>query len=299
MKTIDDLEALTVKTKSNQNKHNDGFRDYSLGNPPTVPIICIPTTLSAGEYSRFGGGTSAKTHLKVILTHPKMYPSLVILDPVLCTTTPERVWISTGVRAIDHCVESMCSPRAVKDVDVEAEKALNLLVPNLLKTKKNPEDLDARLQCQLAANYILVCLLYAPDNLLAGASHGIGHQLGPLGIGHGETSCILLPAVLSYNARANSAKQEVAKEIIWSDAETVKVLKAAGLEKDRSNAGDALRAVFSELGMPSTLKEKGIGRDQLDLLAENSLKDPCCMVNAIPLTEKSQVLEILEMVVGD
>src|SRR5436309_15226187 len=113
-------------------------------------------------------------------------------------------------------------------------------------------------------------LLYAPKILLVGASHGIGHQLGPLGVGHGETSCILLPAVLSYNARANSAKQEKVKNIIWSDETAVQVLKKAGLEKDKSNAGQALYVAFRALGMPRTLKDVGVARDQLDTLAENS-----------------------------
>ena len=286
------MEALTVKTTKAK------FVDVSAGNEPTVPLICIPTTLSAGEYSRFGGGTSSVTHLKSVMSHPKMYPSLVILDPALCTTTPEWVWLSTGVRAIDHCVEGMTSLNAIPEVDVEAEKALKMLIPNLLKTKKDPEDLEARLQCQLATNYILVMLLYAPDILLVGASHGIGHQLGPLGVGHGQTSCILLPAVLSYNSRENSERQKKVKDIIWSDATVVDVLKQAGLDKEKSNAGDALDAIFRELGMPRTLKEVGIGRDKLDILAENSLQDSCCLVNPIPLTKKEQVLEILEMVVG-
>lgn len=233
------------------------------------------------------------------MTHSKMWPSLVILDPALSTTTPEWVWLSTGVRAIDHCVESMCSLTAIPSVDVEAEKALQLLLPNLLKTKKDPLDLEARLQCQLATNYALVMLLHAPQILLAGASHGIGHQLGPLGVGHGQTSCILLPAVLSYNARENSEKQQKVKDIIWCDEAVVEVLRTAGLEKDKSNAGDALDAVFRALGMPRTLKEVGVGREKLDGLAENSLKDPCCVVNPIPLTKKEQVMEILEMVMGD
>src|SRR5271170_3476438 len=100
------------------------------------------------------------------------------------------------MRAIDHCVEGLCSLHAIDEVDVAAERALKLLIPGLLKTKKDPEDLDAWLQCQLAANYISIMLLFAPDILLVGASHGIGHQLGPLGVGHSQTSCILLPAVL-------------------------------------------------------------------------------------------------------
>lgn len=228
-----------------------------------------------------------------------MYPSLIILDPSLTTTTPEWVWLSTGVRAIDHCVEGMCSRDAMPETDAQAERALKLLLPNLLLTKKDPEDLDARLKCQLATNYILVMLLYAPQKMLVGGSHGIGHQLGPLGVGHGQTSCILLPAVLKYNARENSAKQERVKAIIWSDEHVVQVLKGAGLDREKTDAGDALDAVFRALGMPRTLREVGVGRDRLDGLAENSLKDPCCGVNPVPLTRKEQVLEILEMVLGD
>jgi alcohol dehydrogenase class IV len=289
-----------LKDRSSRDAAGNKLRDHGDKNSPTVPLICIPTTLSAGEYSRFGGGTSSKTHLKVVMTHPKMYPSLVILDPALTTTTPEWVWLSTGVRAIDHCVEAMCSLQSIEAVDVEAERALKLLISKLLKTKTDPTDLDARLQCQLATNYALVMLLYAPRILLACASHGIGHQLGPLGVGHGETSCILLPAVLQYNARANAQKQEKVKQIIWSDETVVNLLtKEAGLDRDTSSAGDALDAVFRALDMPRTLKDVGVGRDKLDILAENSLKDPCLAVNPIPLTEKAQVVEILEMVVGE
>ena len=297
VKTLGDLEAMveqTEKDKANGNR----FLDRSTGGQePTVPIICIPTTLSAGEYTRFGGGTNPRTHQKSILTHPKMYPSLVILDPTLCTTTPEWVWLSTGVRSIDHCVECMCSLQAIPQVDVAAEKSLVMLLRGLFRTKKDPEDLDARLQCQLAANYVLVMLLYAPEILLGGASHGIGHQLGPFGVGHGQTSCVLLPAVLKYNKKLNSDKQEKIKRIIWGVPDVAKALEQADLKKENSDAGDALRVIFRELGIPGTLEEVGVGRDKFDVIARNSLNDPCCVVNPVPLKDENQVLEILEMVV--
>jgi alcohol dehydrogenase class IV len=297
VKTLEDLESMVEQTGKDRQAGNE-FRDRSTGKEPTVPIICIPTTLSAGEYSRFGGGTNPRTHQKSILTHTKMYPSLVVLDPALCTTTPEWVWLSTGVRSIDHCVEGMCSLQSIPEVDVAAETSLGMLLRGLLRTKQDPEDLDARLQCQLAANYVLIMLLYAPDVLLAGGSHGIGHQLGPLGVGHGQTSCVLLPAVLKYNKRVNEARQEQVKRIIWGENDVVKVLEKAGLEKENSDTSDALRVVFNELGMPALLREVGVGRDKFDVIARNSLKDPCCVVNPVPLKEETQVLEILEMVVG-
>jgi alcohol dehydrogenase class IV len=89
---------------------------------------------------------------------------------------------------------------------------------------------------------------------------------------------------------------------VWSDETVVNLLtKEAGLDRDTSSAGGALDAVFRALGVPRTLKDVGVGvgRDKLDILAENSLKDPCLAVNPIPLTEKAQVVEILEMVVGE
>lgn len=128
------------------------------------------------------------------------------------------------------------------------------------------------------------------------------HQLGPLGVGHGETSCILLPAVCKFNARhnANTARQARVHRFLTSDPVVLDVLRSRGVDPDpaRSDLGDVLDAVIRELGMPRTLREVGVGRDKLDALAEHSLKDRWCMTNPVPLREKAQVLEILEMVVG-
>lgn len=131
---------------------------------------------------------------------------------------------------------------------------------------------------------------------IAPASHAIGHHLGTLGVGHGETSCIMLPAVCKWNAAqgANNARQQACIDILMTDAEVRRLMSG----RKNADLGDILDAVIRELGMPRTLKEKGIGRDKLDLLAENSLKNHWIKTNAKPITEKSQVMEILEMVVG-
>lgn len=118
---------------------------------------------------------------------------LVILDPELCMTTPEYHWLNTGVRAVDHCVEALCSLEATEMSDKKAEEGLRLLVPSLLKCKKDLDDTDARHKCQMG-------VAFGMDNVRAGipmgGSHAIGHQLGPLGVPHGVTSCIMCPAVM-------------------------------------------------------------------------------------------------------
>lgn len=124
-------------------------------------------------------------------------------------------------------------------------------------------------------------------------------QLGPLGVGHGETSCILLPAVCKYNAKynANNDRQSRLRDFLLKQPILEKVSESRGLNKETADLGDVLDALFRELGMPRSLGEVGVGRDQLDGLAANSLHDRWCRTNPVPLNEKAQVLEILEQVV--
>ena len=175
-----------------------------------------------------------------------------------------------------------------------------MLIPNLLKTKAQHDDVGARLLCQLATSMVLVILLYMPGLMLSGASHGIGHQLGPMGVGHGQTSCILLPAVLKWNESVNKIEQEDAKAIVWSSSEDVQgILNEAGLDEKNSSLGDALDVLFRKLGMPRTLKEVGVeGQEKLDIIAKNSIGDPCTMANARVMDREELVMEVLEMVRG-
>ncbi|KAI0856478.1 hypothetical protein F4860DRAFT_492825 [Xylaria cubensis] len=289
--TVDDLIRLSEPFIEMTKEAHIG-----IGKAPKIPLVFIPTTLSGGEYTKFAGCTNPRNHMKVQFTHPGMYASLVIQDPDLCRTTPDWVWKSTGVRAIDHCVEFLCGTNPHPEVTKIAQRSLKRLIRSLLLYAKNHDDLDARLESQGACNDVTVGILYL---MMAGASHGIGHNLGPLGVGHGQTSCILLPNVLKYNARVNSDVQKEIAEMLWSEEDIATVLKKQGLSKADSDLGDVLRAVFNELGMPKSLKDVGVGRDKWDQLALNSLEDICCKSNPVPLTKKEQVLEILEMCSGE
>ncbi|KAJ5638330.1 hypothetical protein N7490_008209 [Penicillium lividum] len=265
---------------------------------PTVPIISIPTSLSAGEYSNFAGGTDDRSRRKFSFQAPLRCPQLTILDPRLAQTTPESIWLSSGVRAIDHCVETLCAIIGVTpESDELARYALGQLVPGLLQCKINRANHDAYLQCQLGSVDAMAACTSGLVEL--GASHGIGHQLGPLGVGHGETSCILLPAVCKFNARhnANRERQAAVREFLIRDTVVLAVLQSRSVNVEIADLGDILDAIIRELGMPRSLADVGVGRDQLDGLAAHSLHDRWCQSNPMPLKEKSQVLEILEMVV--
>lgn len=134
-------------------------------------------------------------------------------------------------------------------------------------------------------------------HIFPGASHGIGHMLGPLGVGHGETSCILLPAVCKWNCLygSNVERLEKAAKIFWEIDVARELFEAKGLEQETSQLSDLIDVVVRTLGMPRTLSEVGVGRDQFEHLAINSLHDGCVQTDPGKIVRKEQVLEILEM----
>lgn len=103
-----------------------------------------------------------------------------------------------------------------------------------------------------------------------------------------------------YNAahNANVDRQKAVIGILKNDREAAVVLKKRGIDTTTADLGDMLDAIIRELGMPRSLKDVQVGRDQLDSLAKNSLHDRWCVTNPVPLKKKQQVLDILEEVVG-
>lgn len=111
---------------------------------PAVPQISIPTTLSAGEFSAIAGVTNEATGTKDMLRHPGLMPRVVILDAEVARHTPDWLFLSTGVRAIDHCVEGICSQEANPFGDAQALHGLRLLSDALTRIKADAADLQAR-----------------------------------------------------------------------------------------------------------------------------------------------------------
>ncbi|MEM8690074.1 MAG: iron-containing alcohol dehydrogenase, partial [Pseudomonadota bacterium] len=203
--------------------------------PAKVRQVSVPTTLSAGEFSALAGVTDERSKTKELFKHPSVVPKTVILDPAVSVHTPQWLWLSTGIRAVDHCVEGICSAEAQPYGDAQATKGLSLFADGLPKVLKDPSDLEARLACQMGA-----WLSMAPiaSGVPMGASHGIGYILGTLfGVPHGHTSCIMLPAVMAWNKPANAERQALISSTMGQPGEEAsKVLDAfiGGLGMPRS-----------------------------------------------------------------
>src|SRR5271165_2430140 len=129
--------------------------DGALGPPPcnapSVPQVTVPTTLSAGEFSAIAGVTDEQSQVKELFRHPQIIPRTVVLDPTVTVHTPEWLWLSTGIRAVDHCVEGICTGEANPYADAQALHGLALLCRGLPRVKADPNDLAARLDCQIGS----------------------------------------------------------------------------------------------------------------------------------------------------
>jgi maleylacetate reductase len=246
--------------------------------PQALRMLSVSTTLSAAEFTHFAGVTDAARRVKQMYGHPLMAPRVAILDPAATIETPIDLLLSTGMRAVDHAVERWCSLRVAPFADAVSRQAMHMLAQALPAIKDNPSDMNARLEAQQG---MWLAQLGFTSGVPYGASHGIGYLLGGgLGVPHGVTSCIMLPAVLTWNEAVNRERQQTVREIFGPQA---------------PSAGAAMRAFVRRLGQPDSLQTQGISRSQLrDIAALYDGTGPIAS-NPRKVNGVDDLVEILEL----
>lgn len=248
---------------------------------PTVRLISVPTTLSAGDFTAYAGCTDARHGVKETYLHPMNVPCVVVLDPAVTRHTPRELWLSTGVRAIDHAVEDICSIDTQPFSEASALHAIRLLSAGLKRTHEDTHDLTARQNCQIG---MWLSTIGSQAGVRKGASHAIGHVLGAAaGVPHGLTSCVMLPSVLRYNVSVNAARQRLVSEAFGAPERA---------------AGDLVEALIRQLGLPSTLAEVGVNKESFEAIAIKSMNDPWTHTNPRKIQGSEDVVRILQMAAG-
>ncbi|MFN4014008.1 MAG: iron-containing alcohol dehydrogenase [Reyranella sp.] len=248
--------------------------------PPAdaIRMIAVPTTLSAAEFNAFAGISDPRKGIKESFGHRLIVPRVIVLDPAATLATPMDLMLSTGLKAVDHAVERLCSQQAHPFVLGTATEALKLLAHALPAHKANPDDMATRLDLQFG---MWLSIGAGTSGVGVGASHGIGHVLGAAcHVPHGHTSCVMLPSVLRWNLPANAERQK-------------RVGEAFG--KPDAAAGDLVEGLVKTLGLPGRLSEVGVGRDRFREIAEKSMHDRAVLNNPRPIKGPEQVMEILEL----
>ncbi|MFL5272928.1 MAG: iron-containing alcohol dehydrogenase, partial [Anaeromyxobacteraceae bacterium] len=193
--------------------------------------LAIPTTLSAAELSASAGYSAERTREKVGVAAAALRPAAVLYDAGLAIVTPLSLWLSTGIRAVDHAVETRLASGDHPLPDAAAVEGLRRLKAGLLGVRDRPGDLAARTECQLGAwfSYLL------PTAASRGLSHVLGKRIGsPHDVPHGVTSCLLLPHVLRRLApHAPGPARRIAEALEASDAATGVAELVAALDLPR------------------------------------------------------------------
>lgn len=244
-------------------------------------VFAVPTTLSAAEFSGIAGMLDTQAGRKSGLHHSSLVPDVVILDPVATTTAPDWLVFSSGIRAVDHCVETILSSRPNPFADASALHGLKLLAENLPAMRAAPDDLQPRqgLQFGMWLSMVGPCI-----GVPLGASHAIGRALGgTFAIPHGRTSCVMLAPALAWNAEVDAARQAQLNGV---------------LPNRRENLSSTIKSLIEALGEPARIRDLDISRDDLSRVIEPSLamlKLPSTCGNVRPVRGADDVREILEL----
>lgn len=273
---IDSAKAISYYIHEETDKGNDDPRTF-------MPSIAIPTTLSVAETTQNAGYTENRK--KVGVSHPALVPRVLILDGELTLATPQKLWLSSGMRAVDHAIESLYRPGDFNYVvKHQYLGAIRELFPLLRLSKQNPEDVNIRQRLQLA---VIASLFPEARKGALGLSHGLGHALGSTySIPHGITSCLTLGAAIKYTAQQESTQIEqlasLADALSFIDPEKYPLGKPVGtdlssldidaLRKKGSQVGEEVDRLVADLGLTTNLSEWKVPQEDYEHIAEHVTK---------------------------
>ncbi len=236
-----------------------------------APIIAVPTTAGTGsEVGRASVITDSVSHVKKIIFHPKVLPTVVICDPELTVGMPPAITAGTGLDAFAHCVEAFSSPHYHPMSQGIALEGMRLVIEYLPRAYKDGTDIEARAQMMSAAAMGATAFQKG-----LGAIHAMSHPIGAIfGTHHGTTNAVCMPAVLEFNAPEIAGRFDRAVSYI-------------GVEGGFEGFKTFVKEFNDSLGIPRGLAALGVTGDKLDDLIEGAIIDPSCGGNPIELTREN------------
>lgn len=237
-----------------------------------LPLIAINTTAGTGsELTRFCVITDEERHVKMTINDWHVTPIIAVSDAALMTGMPPGLTAATGMDALTHAIEAYVSTNASPVTDCKAVKAVELIAGSLKTAYSDGTDLKSR-EAMVYAEYLAGI---AFNNASLGYVHALAHQLGGLyNLPHGLCNAILLPAVMEFNLPAAVTK--------YADLACAAGINTVGLPAEASARQfiTQVAQLNKDLGLPARLYElRGFNAADIPRLAENALKDVCCLTN--------------------
>ena len=224
-----------------------------------APIIAVPTTAGTGsETGRASAIINKQTGIKKIIFHPKILPSIVILDPCLTIDLPPRLTAATGMDALAHNLEAFCAPGFHPMADGIALEGIRLVKNSLLTAVKDGKNITARLEMLVAASMGSTAFQKG-----LGAIHSLSHPVNAqFNVHHGLSNAIFMPYVLTFN------KDAIVDKIIL-------ICNYLNIEKSFDGFIDWIIKLRKDLNIPHKLSEiLDEKKFDLDKLSQMAFDDP-------------------------
>lgn len=236
-----------------------------------APIIAVPTTAGTGsEVGRASVITDSETHVKKIIFHPKVLPTVVVCDPELTVGMPKFITAGTGLDAFAHCVEAFSSPHYHPMSQGIALEGMRLVKDYLPRAYADGTDIEARAHLMSAA-----AMGATGFQKGLGAIHALSHPIGAVyNTHHGTTNAVCMPAVLAFNAPKIRDRFDRAAAYL-------------GIDGGFDGFCAYVQELNDSLGIPRRLSEMGVGVDRIDELVAMALNDPSCGGNPVVLTAEN------------
>ncbi len=242
-----------------------------------APIIAVPTTAGTGsEVGRASVIVDSQTHVKKIIFHPKILPSVVICDPELTVGLPPMITAGTGLDAFIHCLEAYSSPFYHPMSQGIALEGMRLVKAYLPRAYTDGSDIEARSHMMSAAAMGATAFQKG-----LGGMHALSHPIGAVyNTHHGTTNAVVMPTVLRFNRSAIEGGIE-------------RVAAYLDIQGGFDGFYDFALQLREDLGIPDKLAELGVGSDRMEELAAMAIKDPSAGGNPIEMTleNTTQLLE--------
>ncbi len=236
-----------------------------------LPIIAVPTTAGTGsEISKFAVITDTEKKIKMLIGGEAIIPKIAILDPELTIMMPKSVTAATGMDALTHAIEAYISKASQPMTDIYALKAIELISKNLPKVVLDGENLEARENMLIAQMYAG----FAFSNASVALVHAMARPLGAyFDVAHGLANALLLPKVMEFNRPA--CKQKL-KQVAKTMGE-----KVHGVSDNEGSlrAIKSISNLFSETGLPKSLKEVGVLKESIKDMAKDAIVSGSVLFN--------------------